>query len=38
VGRQRLVDFVRWSALDEPDPEKKARFAELKRQLEMQKE
>lgn len=38
VGRQRLLDFVRWSALDEPDLEKKARFAELKRQLEMQKE
>ena len=34
VGRQRLIDFVRWTELNEPDPTKKALFASLKKQLE----
>lgn len=38
VGRQRIVDFVRWADLQESDPEKKARFTALRNQLEAQKE
>ncbi|MCA9461158.1 MAG: hypothetical protein KC563_03580 [Nitrospira sp.] len=37
VGRQRMVDFVRWADLHETNIEKKARFAHLKSQLEAQK-
>ena len=35
VGRQRLVDFVRWAELNEPEPERKMLFNALKQQLEM---
>lgn len=38
VGRQRMVDFVRWADLHETNAEKKARYAILKAQLEAQKE
>jgi hypothetical protein len=38
VGRQRMVDFVRWADLHETDVAKKARYAILKSQLEAQKE
>lgn len=34
VGRQRLIDFVRWKELNERDPERKALFGSLKKQLE----
>lgn len=34
VGRQRLIDFVRWTELNEPEPARKALFASLKKQLE----
>jgi hypothetical protein len=34
VGRQRMIDFVRWTELNESDPVKKALFASLKKQLE----
>jgi len=34
VGRQRLIDFVRWTELNEPEPARKARFGSLKKQLE----
>jgi hypothetical protein len=34
VGRQRLIDFVRWKELNEMDPERKALFGSLKQQLE----
>jgi hypothetical protein len=34
VGRQRLVDFVRWTALHESDPEKKTLLRTLQYQLE----
>lgn len=38
VGRQRLMDFVRWTELNEPDPERKAQFGLLKKQLETKME
>ncbi len=38
VGRQRMVDFVRWAGLHELNIERKARFANLKTQLEGTKE
>ncbi len=34
VGRQRLIDFVRWTELNEPDPVRKGLFGSLKIQLE----
>jgi hypothetical protein len=34
VGRQRLIDFVRWTELNEPEPSKKELFGSLKKQLE----
>lgn len=34
VGRQRLVDFVRWAELNESGPERKILFNSLKEQLE----
>ncbi len=34
VGRQRLINFVRWTELSEPEVERKALFASLKKQLE----
>ncbi len=34
VGRQRLIDFVRWTEVNEPDPLRKALFGSLKKQLE----
>lgn len=34
VGRQRLIDFVRWKELNEMDQERKALFGSLKKQLE----
>ncbi len=33
VGRQRIMDFVKWTAHTEPQPEKKAVFETLRRQL-----
>lgn len=33
VGRQRLMDFVRWTELSEPEATKKALFASLHQQL-----
>ena len=33
VGRQRLIDFVRWSELSEPEVTRKALFASLHEQL-----
>ena len=33
VGRQRLMDFVRWTELSEPEAKKKALFASLHKQL-----
>ncbi len=33
VGRQRLMDFVRWTELSESEPTKKALFASLHQQL-----
>lgn len=33
VGRRRLVDFVRWTELNEPDVKKKAWLASLRKQL-----
>lgn len=38
VGRQRMIDFVRWASLHEVNGEKNARFAHLKTQLEGAKE
>ena len=35
VGRQRLIDFVRWTELNEPEPGRKALFGSLKKQLEI---
>jgi hypothetical protein len=37
VGRRRLIDFVRWAELNEPDAKKKAVFASLQKQLEAKK-
>jgi hypothetical protein len=33
VGRRRLIDFVRWTELNEPEAKKKALFASLQKQL-----
>ena len=33
VGRQRMIDFVRWNELNEPGASKKALFASLRQQL-----
>ncbi|MDR4494090.1 MAG: hypothetical protein AB7P17_08700 [Nitrospirales bacterium] len=38
VGRQRMIDFVRWAGLHEANVENKARFGHLKTQLEDTKE
>ncbi len=38
VGRQRMIDFVRWTELNESDPVKKTLFAALKNQLETKSE
>jgi hypothetical protein len=38
VGRQRLLDFIHWTELNEPDPVRKAVFGSLKKQLETQRE
>ena len=38
VGRQRMIDFVRWANLHETNTEKNARYANLRAQLETQKE
>jgi len=38
VGRQRLIDFVRWTELNEPESVKKALFGALKKQLEIKTE
>lgn len=38
VGRQRLIDFVRWEGLHEKNDDKKARYTSLKKQLEETKE
>ncbi|MEJ2230191.1 MAG: hypothetical protein P8X46_03275 [Nitrospirales bacterium] len=38
VGRQRLIDFVRWTELNEPETVKKALFGALKKQLEIKTE
>ena len=38
VGRQRMVDFVRWADLHEKNVEKKSRLANLKTELEAKKE
>ena len=35
VGRQRLVDFVRWTQLNESEPERKVQFNLLRQQLEL---
>ena len=37
VGRRRLVDFVRWTELNEPDVKKKAWLASLQKQLNAKK-
>lgn len=37
VGRQRLINFVRWTELSESEVERKALFASLKKQLETNK-
>ena len=33
VGRQRMIDFVRWTELSEPEEARKALFASLQKQL-----
>lgn len=33
VGRQRMIDFVRWTELSEPEEARKAMFASLHKQL-----
>ena len=33
VGRQRMIDFVRWTELSEPEEARKALFASLQQQL-----
>ena len=33
VGRQRMIDFVRWTELREPEESRKALFASLHKQL-----
>ena len=38
VGRQRMVDFVRWAALQESDADKKAKLTSLRHQLEAERE
>ncbi len=38
VGRQRLIDFVRWTELSESEAEKKAMFASLRRQLKVREQ
>ena len=38
VGRQRIMDFVRWAALQESDADKKAKLTSLRHQLEAKKE
>ena len=38
VGRQRMIDFVRWTELNEPEPVRKELFESLKRQLETKTE
>ena len=35
VGRQRLIDFVRWTELSEPEPTRQALLASLRRQLKL---
>lgn len=37
VGRQRMMDFVRWAELSEPEAKRKALFASLHKQLEAKK-
>ena len=37
VGRRRLVDFVRWTELNEPDVKKKTWLASLQKQLNAKK-
>jgi hypothetical protein len=34
VGRQRIIDFVQWTELNEPNPEKKSVFVSLEKELE----
>ena len=38
VGRQRMMDFVRWAELSEPEAKRKALFASLHKQLEAKKQ
>lgn len=38
VGRQRLIDFVRWTELNESEPDRKVSFNSLKQQLELKVE
>ncbi len=38
VGRQRLIDFVRWTELNESEAEKRAMFASLRQQLQVRKQ
>ncbi|MBA3967047.1 MAG: hypothetical protein H0X47_15000 [Nitrospirales bacterium] len=38
VGRQRLVDFVRWAELNESEPERKVYFNSLIQQIELNNE
>ena len=38
VGRQRLIDFVRWTELSESEAEKKAMFASLRQQLKVREQ
>ena len=37
VGRQRMMDFVRWAELSEPEAKRKALFASLHKQLKAKK-
>ena len=38
VGRQRMMDFVRWAELSEPEAKRKALFASLYKQLKVKKQ
>jgi len=38
VGRQRMMDFVRWAELSEPEAKRKALFASLHKQLKAKKQ
>jgi len=38
VGRQRMMDFVRWTELSEPEAKRKALFASLYKQLKAKKQ